>query len=217
MSITQFDPDFWLTSLHRSMTTYIGSKIDEYIIQPFPTPAGLQVYELVFDFPDAVELAKSSELEKTIIHFAVDDINNKKIGLGDDTTHRVETFDPGPGPDYAVYYEGKCHEVNYDIGVWASDKSGGITARMVVYEMLQKILGSEIGRTDFRNQTDVEILRFNGGRNIIDRINDVRVYRIIDCELVVRVYSRLMTTPAVIVDQEPIVDENLEIDGTPIS
>jgi len=210
-----YNPDQWLTSLQRTLSGLISDEIDAYI-QDAGGDAGLKVYDVVFDWPDAAELATGARLEKTIIHFVIDDINNLKLGFGDDTVSATEITITDP--DTITYHEGQRHELNFDVGVWASDKSGGSTARLVVYEMLQRLFSMESGRRKVRLDTDgVEILRFNGGRFITDKINDVRVYRIIDSELVVRVFSRLSGDPAVIVDQEPDVTEQFEIDNINIS
>jgi len=216
MSVTEFDPDNWMTSLHRALEEYVRNEIDEYV-QAAGNPVGLQVYEIVFDFPDSAEIAKESELPKTIIHFAVDDVDNIRLGFGNNFTNSVEEDRVEPASDLIRYHEGNGHVVNFDVGVWASDQSGGSTARLIVYQMLYKLFGTQLGKEKLRESIDVEIQRFNGGRFIIDKINDVRVFRIIDCEMVARVYSRTIGDPLVIVDQEAVVDDNLEIDSTTVN
>jgi hypothetical protein len=213
VSIVEFNPDFWLTSLQRSLTSYTLDEIDKAVMVG-ANPSGLDTYEVIYDWPDAAEMAKDAKLEKTLIHFAIDDINNIVLGLGENIYNTVENT--VPDPDLLTRHEGQCHEVNFDVGVWASDQSGGVTSRLVVYEMLHKVFGTEIGKRKLRSTIDVEVLRFNGGRFITDRINDLRVFRIIDCELVARVYSRHITEPQVIVDDFEI-DEIFTVGGDPIT
>lgn len=213
---TQFQADNWLVTLHRALSEYVSTEIDEYV-QAGGNPAGLEAYDIVFDWPEADDISQESRLKKTIIHFVIDDIDNRRLGFGSGEVKSVETLNNEPDADTVQYFAGQGHVVNWDVGVWASDESGGSTARLVVYQMLQRILGTEIGRKKLHDATSgIEIIRFNGGRFITDRINDVRVYRIVDSELVARVYSSISDQPQVIVDQEPEVDGSYEIDGTPI-
>ena len=216
MSITEFNPDQWLTSLQRALKDYTLREINNSVMAG-ATPSGLDTYEVVYDWPDAFELAKDAKLEKTIIHFAIDDIANTIIGLGDNVYNTVEENRNEPNSDLVRLHEGQCHEVNFDVGVWASDQSGGATARLVVYETLQKIFGTEIGKRKVRSAIDVEVRRFNGGRFITDRISDLRVFRLIDTELVARVYSREIDEPLVIIDQEPVVTSTVTIGGETIT
>ena len=216
MSITEFNPDLWLTSLQRALKDYTLAEIDKAVMVG-ATPSGLDTYDVVYDWPDAFELAKDAKLEKTIIHFAIDDIANMPIGMGDNVYNTIEENRNEPNSDFIRYHEGQCHEVNFDVGVWASDQSGGATARLVVYEMLQKIFGTEIGKRKVRSAIDVEVRRFNGGRFITDRISDLRVFRLIDSELVARVYSREIDEPLVIIDQEPVVTSTITIGGETIT
>lgn len=211
-----FDPANWLISAQRTLEAALLAALAEFLDPIDPADA----YDIVWDWPDSGEIGKGAELKKTIVHFVIDDIDNRRIGIGDNQTKRTETLavDPIADPDTVTYAEGGLHEINFDVGVWASDLSGGSTARLVVYQMLYNLFGTEFARRSFNATTEgVEILRFNGGRFITDRINDVRVFRIIDSELVARVYSGINVETLVIVDKEPEVDEILEIDGSEIS
>lgn len=210
------DPNNWLVSLQRVLKDYTLARIDE-LVTVAGNPSGLDVYNVIFDWPDAVELAKDAKLEKTIIHFAIDDIDNVRVGLGENFVAATEEDRLEPLSDLLTLYEAQFHNVNFDIGVWASDQSGGITSRLVVYQTLHGMFGTEVARRKTRAATDIEIIRFNGGRFITDRINDLRVFRIIDCELVTRVSSRTSDVPLVIIDKEPQVAGQFEIDNTPIT
>jgi hypothetical protein len=214
--MTLHDPLNWLPSAQRVLEEYTLAQIDESVIAS-GNPSGLEVYEVVFDWPDAAAMAKEAKLPKTIIHFAIDDIDNNRVGLGRNYTKETEVDNAEPAGDTITYSEAMFHELNFDVGVWASDQSGGVTSRLVVYQTLHNMFGTEIARRKTRAATDVEILRFNGGRFITDRINDLRVFRIIDCELVTRVSSRTDDLPLTIIDKESVVNGQYEIDGTPIT
>lgn len=152
---------------------------------------GLDVYQVVFDYPMAVDEAVKSNFEKTIIHLEIDDVENMGLGFGSNIVK--ETYNPGDvsNPATTVESEARSHRVNFDVGVWASDQSGGSTSRLVTYEMLDKAFGGQFAKQKCMDATQgVEIISFQGGRFVVDTINDIRVFRIVNCELVVRVYSR---------------------------
>jgi hypothetical protein len=156
------------------------------------------------EFPGADIDAKTVPLKKTLIHFAIDAIESREVGMGDNvfnsnynaTTHTVT-------PQSAM-----VNVVNFDIGIWASDESGGTTQRMRARQLLQNLFG--IGAVaKFRTRTDggnggVEILRFSGGRFITEPVNDIRLYRMVDGQMDVRVYSR---TPLSFAETGPAIEE----------
>lgn len=215
--MTTFQPDTWLTSLQRSLKDFIEAKINAYFLDNNNLPTGANAFEIVFDWPQSDELAKSVKLPRAIIHLIVDDISNVKLGFGSDVVDVDEEIHLPASADLRFEKEAQGHVLNFDVGVWTSDQSGGSTTRLVAYEMLQKILNTQMGREELHDTTGgVEVIHFTGGRFITDTINDVRVFRIIDSELVVRVYSRMISQPQVIPDQDPDVNETLEIDNITI-
>lgn len=216
---SQLNPDLWLTSTIDSLTDYIHAGVNGFIRDDTNTDVGLQVYEISFDFPEADGLPSSPELNKTIIHLIVDNIDNKRIGFGPSYTDYVES--PGPGGSVVTTpAEAREHEINFDVGIWASDKSGGTTSRLRAYEMLDKLFGSDIARRKCRDFTGgVEIISYQSGRFITDTIGDIRVFRVAGAELIVRVYSRDADIPVILADQEPqvvpdvIIYDDLHING----
>lgn len=215
----QLNPDNWLTSTFDALTDYINEGVNTYILDDVDIPSGLRVYEISFDFPEADGVPVNPELDKTIIHFIIDDIENRRIGFGESYTSTVES--PGPGGSFVTSpSEAREHTINFDVGIWASDESGGPTSRLRAYEMLDKLFGSDIARRKCRDFTGgIEIRSYQSGRFITDTIGDVRVFRVVGAELTVRVYSRDADTPVVVVDEEPdlvpdvIIDGNLHING----
>lgn len=209
--MTVYDPFNWLPSAYAKLETYIKDEIDKAVVRDGNVPIGSQVYDVVMDSPEAVELPKPAEFTKTIIHFGIDDIENRRLGLG---TNKIESvYDEAAQTVYEI--EAKWHELNFDVGVWASDQSGGSSSRLRAYKVLHQILGTEIGKRRCQAQTGVEIRTFIGGRFIIERPNDVRLYRIIGAELVVRLHSQLADAPDVIVG-EVVQEPDLEIASEPL-
>lgn len=213
MSASTYDPDSWLLSLQRALGEQVKSDINQAFKDGNGDDAGEQAFEVILDWPESDDVAKFVQLKRTVIHIAVDDIANSPLGMGDGIVSGAEVTTTDP--DTVTLHEGFGHIVNFDVGVWASDLSGGHTSRMLAYQTFQQLFGTGMGKERVRAATQgVEIIRFNGGRFITDRVNDVRVFRIIDTELVVRVYSRVVSSdPVVIVDTEPVQEPDLEIDG----
>lgn len=221
----QFVPEDWLVSGFNALQDYITTKINDYIKNNVNVSAGLQAYEIVMDFPDSADIPRPSEFTKTIIHFAIDDIDNTELGFGpgfvaaDVIAHAVDPAPPAqrsPAGTIAEH-EARCHVINFDVGVWSSDKSGGSTSRLRAYQMLDSILGGETAKEKCRDFTGgVEIRHFTNGRFIIERPNDIRTYRMVGGELVVRVYSRKVTDPVEFADVEPSVTPDVEIGSATI-
>ncbi len=215
--ITEFNPDLWLETLHRAIKDYVKEEINQYLKDSADQPIGLQAYEVEMDWPAAVDTAKDIQLEKTLIHFVADDIESTKLGFGEDLVNATEELQDAPLPDLVQFHEARMHVVNYDVGVWASDKSGGATSRLRARQMLDSIFGGPEARRKFHEATKgIQIIRFNGGAFITERVNDVRTYRMIDCELVVRVFSRTKIADRIITE-EIVQDPDIEdLDGNPV-
>ena len=200
-----FNPDKWLTSAFNLLEDAVKSAVNGYVLDNTNADAGLQVYEISMDWPSAAESATFVPMDKTIIHFVIDEINSEKLGIGpNEVAIRVVEPTPAPGPVGTITSEhGRVHLLNFDVGIWASDKSGGSSNRLEAWEMLDKLFNPW---RNIRFADGVEIIHYNGGRFVTETINDVRVFRTVGSELVVRVYSRDLGDPDVIVegvDQAP--------------
>lgn len=212
----QFSPDSWLTTAFAAFTDYISTEIDKYVRDDASDPVGLQVYDLVMDYPHSDELPKAGEFTKTIIHLSLDDVDNRRLGFGDGVVSWTEI--PGVDGSTLSPEEAQMHTLNFDVGVWASDQSGGVSSRLRAYEMLDYIFNGEMARQKANAVTGgVEIIGYQSGRFVPDKINDIRVFRVVGAEVVVRVFSRKkVPTDNVIVDGELIQDPNLVIDTVPL-
>lgn len=203
----QFNPDAWLTSMFDALTDYINGQIALAV-----QGKGADVYDVVMSYPDADSLPKASEFKKTIIHLDIDDIDNKALGFGPGVTKSEITEGDVVTPGTVVDFQARRHQVNFDVGVWASDISGGITSRLRAYQILDKAFNGEIARERCKEITGgVDILFYNGGRFVTETISDVRVFRLVGAELEVRVYSRDTANAEILVDGEPTQQPDLEI------
>lgn len=212
--MTVFNADKWLTSAFNVLMDAIKDRVDDYVPNDVDAPAGLQVYDVVIDFFPADRESEFTELEKTIIHLVLDDVQSTRLGLGPQAV--AETVVDPTVDDAGTVTEqyARAHRMNFDVGIWASDQSGGSSARLEALEMLDKLFNPD---SNIRFGDGVEIISFNGGRFVTDTLNDIRVFRVIGAELIVRVYSRDLGTPDIIVDEEPSQNPDLEIDGTPLT
>lgn len=214
---TVFDPQEWLVTLFRALEEYVSGRLAGINTEN----TGLEIYDLVFDDPSADSLPDPAEFTKTIIHFAIDDVNPKTLGFGDSAPsyEDVEPTEETAGtttPRHAMQYE-----VNFDVGIWASDVSGGVTSRLKAYQWLDRFFSGPYARRQLLDATDggIEIRSFMNGRFVKETINDVRVYRVVGAELVVRVFGYTLGDSDFIVDGIPILNPELEIagdDGSPV-
>jgi hypothetical protein len=169
-----YDPAAWLLSLTRGLEDYVTNGLQD-----------LQV-DVEMSFPDTVEIEKKMPLAKTLVHMDIDDREDRMIGFG---SPGVEVYDEASGK--VSFHEASWHSVNYDVGVWASAESGGETARLVVAQRLIDLFSGAGGQRRIREAVgQIQIVSFNGGRFLLDRINDILVWRAVDMTLVVRVFSR---------------------------
>jgi len=214
--MSTYDPTNALTSANRQLEAYVKDEFNKAILDDSSQPAGLEIFDVRFDWPDSNDMPQDVELSKTIIHFFISDVRNERIGFGDNITEENIT---GPTQHDIEFVESNRHVLEYDIGVWASDQSGGVTNRLLAYQTLVNAFQGEMAKQACYEFTGgVEILSFNGGRFIQDAINDVRVFRVTDATLMVRIFSRKAITMTDIVvdpiDTDPSdVDSGLVIDG----
>lgn len=202
MTVTNFDPEKWLETCVRGVKDFAEEAFD------------LDVYEVVMEFPGAELDSREAPWKKTVVHFNIDAQDDGLLGMGDSPLEWNYS-----APEHAVFPQwGAFHVINFDVGIWATDKSGGPTSRMRAKQHLWNLFGGPTGIINLRAATDggdgaVEIVNFTGGHNTIDSTtNDVRVYRTVDCSLEVRVFSR---TPLP-VEAGPAIEEITQTPGLTI-
>lgn len=218
-----YNPEKYLESSVRILKDYLEMEFQK-AVNDGQSYVGSSAYEVIAEFPGSAMDTGQMPMHKTIIHFEIDDIQSDVIGFGPGITVD-DTFDPDTG--MISVRTGEVILLNIDIGIWATDAAGGATSRMRAKQILQWALGGVNGVIKLKNFSDggdgmLEIVGYSGGRFVMDRINDMQVFRMIENTLVVRVYSRVpledwMTGPAI---QEFVQDPTIWIrddDGNLIS
>jgi hypothetical protein len=187
-----------VTSFFRALASYVETAMDS------------DVYDVVMSYPSVDELQSKMPHDKVIVHFDIADPDLRFFGLGDNVVN--QEYDDVAGT--IVEWEAHQHHVTLDVGIWASIPAGGPSARMVAYEDMAKLFIGSAARDACMEATQgVEILSFTGGRNITDNVGDIDVFRMVDIELRVRVFSR-KKTPATTYVEQANQDPGLTIDGS---
>lgn len=190
-----YNPEIYLESLSRCLKQYASNGFNDAYKNQSNVSSGLSLFEIIMEFPGTEVSQKKMPLEKTLIHFAIDDIEDRVVGLGDNIFANNYVNNVSPTPDTVNPQEAKMHVVNFDVGIWSSDRSGGVTSRLKAKQTLTNLFLGSIAQSKIREATHggngcLEILNFSGGNFATERVNDVDVYRVIGAELVIRVFSR---------------------------
>lgn len=225
MTITKYNPEDWLETLTRAINDYAEEGFKNSVLDPDNNPVGDSVYDVVMEFPSTEDILKRVPLKKTLIHFEIDNIENLQLGF----SGRGETivkWNYDPALQQVIPQEGVEHRVNFDVGIWTSDRAGGKTQRLRAYQNLIRLFQGMLAFDDLKDATTrtdagnfdgaLEIYNFTSGRFLTELVNDVVLYRMIDCTLVIRCYSRtspirqpIPTIEEIFQDPELIIDENV--------
>ncbi len=212
-----YNPEIHMESLSRCLKEYAEDGFKNAIRDEANNPSGDELYQIVMEFPGTEITAMKVPLEKTIIHFEIDDVEDRVVGLGDNIFADNYVNNVGVGTDTVNPQEAKMHMVNFDVGIWSSDRSGGVTSRLRAQQILINLFLGSIAQAKIREATHggdgcLEILRYTGGNFATERINDVDVYRMMGAELVIRVFSR---TP-IADDPFPAIESITQVPGLTI-
>jgi len=203
-----YDPEQWLLSTMRALKEYAEDNFND-------------AYEIVMEYPGTEEMFKKMPLVKTLVHFEIDVIDERRLGFGDNIGEWNYDDTTDPAHPVAQPQEAAIHVINFDVGAWATDRSGGTTSRARVKQTLGLLFQGKIAQENLDaavNDGDgrIEIVNYTGGRFLTDRINDVDVYRIVDCSLDVRVFSRTPKGTPIQTIEEELQDPNLDVGGVTI-
>lgn len=168
-----FDPDHYLTSTVRALQDYITNAFDAGLVTVIPE----------FPPPDSWE----TPIGKVVVHLEKDADDPQPIGFGtfsrltyDDATQTVTQ------EEATAWYL-----INFDLGIWAFEETGGSTARMEVEETLKQLFIGNSADLDLAAATNgIHVYSFSGGRHFTDSINSLPVWRTMDMTLIVRVCGR---------------------------
>jgi hypothetical protein len=219
MVITSFSPEIWLESAMRGIVDYAREGFHKSVRNENNDPVGQGIYDIVMEFPSTEKILTMMPLARTLIHFEIDDIDDRILGFGDG--HHRLNYDDFFGTIQPQ--EAGEHRIDLDVGVWTSNRAGGVTARLRAYQTLRNLFHGGIAIEKLRDATNdlgeggVEIMSFTGGRFLTDTVNDIEVFRVIDCTLKVRVFSRTPIEPIVptiediLIIPELIIDDHLQL------
>lgn len=191
-----YDPEKFFETTVRTLKEFVETNINT------------RIYDVVMEFPGAQLDSAKLPMKKAIIHFELDDHETKPVGFGDGMFR--DNYDSDGREIFPQY--ASMQMFTFDVGVWSSDGAGGTTTRMRAKQYLNFLFdlngGPSLG--DFSDNGDgrIEVLSFTGGRFVLDHANDVRLYRMVDCQLVLRVYSRTPLPPEGIPSVESILQDN---------
>ena len=167
------------------------------------------------EWPSTTDLGKMMPLSKTLIHFEIDSVTNMPIGFGE---QKDVTVDPVSG--ITTEFECRRHDVNFDVGIWSSARSGGTTARLNAYQLLTEMF---VGPSAYfaLKEIGIELMGFTGFACIREEIDDIEVFRAMDMTLMLRVYSQKalddgQAIQTIIQDGVITIDDELLIDATPL-
>jgi hypothetical protein len=204
-----YDPEHWLESLVRTLQAYAENGVNNAVHDNLGNPAGLQAYNIIMEFPgEVIDDVKNLPLDRTIIHFEIDDPQTRVVGFGDNVFS--QNFNEVEGT--VSPQEARLHTVNFDVGIWSTDSSGGTTSRMRAFQILNTLFSGAKATEALRIFSDggdgpIDILSFAGGRFATERVNDINVYRTMGAELEVRVFSRTAIPTAEPAITGVVVDE----------
>ena len=222
--MTQYDPETWLETSMRILKEYAHEEFHKAVKDDDLNNIGADVYEIIMEFPESEDILKLVPLPKTIVHFEIDEIDNDILGFGEG--HHALNYDPLL--QLIEPQEAGIHLIDLDVGIWASTRSGGLTARLRAYQILRMLFHGPLAHQELmkrsqgyddhgKSEGGLEITEFTGGRFIQDRINDVPIFRMIDCSLKIRVFSRspifsqIPTIEDITQIPELIIDDNLQL------
>lgn len=201
MTSYAYDPDAYLVSAGRSIHDYVR---DQLLAR---ADIG-DVVDVEMSYPDTRDWTKDSPLERSLVHFELDDDPAMILGFG-----VPQTLDD-QGDDTAIVSEPQVHHLNYDVGIWTSPQSGGTTKRAQLRQALRDIFGTATGRVAFNEATEgLQAIEFGGGSDVLDRVNSLPIYRTTGITLVVSVFSRLTQSTPVDLVTDAVQLQHLSIDG----
>jgi hypothetical protein len=205
-TVTQkFDPEEWLRTATRSLKQYAERAFHRSVLDENGNYCGKDVYEIRMVWPGTEIDVTRVPLDKTIIHFEIDNLLNEVLGFGDGIFYQEYDAEDRSIVRQAAHR----HMLNFDVGIWTSDRAGGLTMRLRAYEILNNIFHGSLAQEAVKNFTSnddgyLELMEFTGGRFITERINDVNMYRTVETSLVFRVYSR---TPRDMFPPAPAIED----------
>jgi hypothetical protein len=199
-------PYKWLETLQHGIYGFVTSKLNNN-----------NVWDVRMAYPQNDELDEFVPQEKGIITFEVDDISSVDTGLGDKIVETIVNEFTGT----VIQVEHQAYEINFDVGIWTTHKSGGTTARMRAFQYLAAMFVGPSAFNEVKTKIGAEIVSFRGGSFVNDEVNGVVVFRGVDTSLICRVFVRKHLEPELYIasiHQDPtiLITEEIIIDPFPL-
>lgn len=176
---TVYDPENWLVSVTRAIGAYTLDALQAI-------PEIDHDIQVEMSFPDTRDWTKETPLSKALVHFELDDEDDPILGFG---TPGVSVLDLDAGTETII--EAALHLLNYDVGIWVSAEMGGTTKRMQIKQALKNLFATVTGRLAFNAATEgLWIVSFDGGSDVLDRVNDIPVWRTTGMTMIVKAFSK---------------------------
>lgn len=176
--MTALDPEKWVEGFFAAIKDYVTVNTDA-------------LYDVRFSFPGN-DLDELQPPPKTIIHFEIDDHENPKFGFGENVVDGVYDDTLLTTTDF----EAQTHMLNLDVGIWASQKSGGVNARLKAFQHLVDLFCGPSAFQLVRNTYGFEIVSFDGGSFVRDSVADIPLWRVAGMTLIVRIFGKKVIPPA---------------------
>lgn len=173
-----YDPTDYVSSVSRVIRAYVKDQL-------LGNPVIDDVVDVEMSFPDTRSWTKASPLPRALVHFELDDDPPMVLGFG------VPQTQDDQDDDTAIISEPGYHRLNFDVGIWTSPQSGGTTMRAKLRSALYAIFGPAGARRAFNTATQGLVVgSYGGGGDVLDRVNDLPIYRTAQIELIVVAFSK---------------------------
>lgn len=205
-----YNPEIYLESATRILKAYAEDGITQAVQDNNAQNVGLDVYDVVMEFPSDELIVTKVPGSRSIIHFELDMIQDFILSFGENVARSV--YDPGLHT--VTEQEGRRHILNFDVGIWSWDKSGGTTARLRARQILTNLFTGSQATDTLRSFSDggdgaLEIVSYTDGSFVTEAINDVRVFRMINSTLSIRVFSR--TPNPIVIPSIESIDYDIQL------
>lgn len=189
MTDYSYDPVEWLVTTMRQLRLYTADRLGEL--------AALEdIVTVEIGFPDTSVWTKTSPLDTVLVHFELDDEDDSPLGFGKPGVSEIVTVTEGEEEEAEefeaeLFSEAARHRLNFDVGIWVSAEMGGKTKLWETRQALKNLYATVTGREAFNIATEgLNVVGFDGGRDALDRINDLPVWRTIGITMMLDVFSK---------------------------
>src|SRR4029077_8965358 len=92
VAVTKYDPEQGLETKGRVLKEYLEKEF-QVSVSDGQNYVGLDAYEIIAEFPGTLLDARKMPMQRTIVHFEIDDIQSNIIGFGDNVFSSTLSMD----------------------------------------------------------------------------------------------------------------------------